>query len=105
MVLVLLSRDLHVVSLLDTLDDDDEVLWALAEQVRVFVCLYACHYHVPSQLGEKDFVVLVGGPEWAHTLLVSEREGIQHQSYPVSLLASFGESCHCRGDYSEGQGC
>ena len=39
--------------LTDTLDDDDEVLWALAEQ-----------------LGDKDFVVLVGGPEYAHTLLV-----------------------------------
>ena len=38
----------------DTLDDDDEVLWALAEQ-----------------LGDKDFVVFVGGPEYAHTLLVS----------------------------------
>eukprot|EP00731_Ephydatia_muelleri_P009439 Em0005g25a len=38
--------------LTDTLDDDDEVLWALAEQ-----------------LGDKDFVVLVGGPEYAHTLL------------------------------------
>ena len=37
----------------DTLDDDDEVLWALAEQ-----------------LGDKDFVVFVGGPEYAHTLLV-----------------------------------
>ena len=39
----------------DTLDDDDEVLWALAEQ-----------------LGDKDFVVFVGGPEFAHTLLVRE---------------------------------
>ena len=39
----------------DTLDDDDEVLWALAEQ-----------------LGDKDFVVFVGGPEYAHTLLVSQ---------------------------------
>ena len=38
----------------DTLDDDDEVLWALAEQ-----------------LGDKDFVVFVGGPEFSHTLLVS----------------------------------
>ena len=38
---------------LDTLDDDDEVLWALAEQ-----------------LGDKDFVVFVGGPEHSHTLLV-----------------------------------
>lgn len=38
----------------DTLDDDDEVLWALAEQ-----------------LGDKDFVVFVGGPEYSHTLLVS----------------------------------
>ena len=38
----------------DTLDDDDEVLWALAEQ-----------------LGEKDFVVYVGGADYAHTLLVS----------------------------------
>ena len=37
----------------DTLDDDDEVLWALAEQ-----------------LGDKDFVVFVGGAEYAHTLLV-----------------------------------
>ena len=39
----------------DTLDDDDEVLWALAEQ-----------------LGDKDFVVFVGGPDYAHTLLVSQ---------------------------------
>lgn len=38
----------------DTLDDDDEVLWALAEQ-----------------LGDKDFVVFVGGPDYAHTLIVS----------------------------------
>ena len=43
----------------DTLDDDDEVLWALAEQ-----------------LGDKDFVVFVGGPEYAHTLLVSEWRGL-----------------------------
>ena len=40
---------------IDTLDDDDEVLWALAEQ-----------------LGDKDFVVFVGGGEYAHTLLVSD---------------------------------
>jgi len=38
--------------LTDTLDDDDEVLWALAEQ-----------------LGDKDFVVFVGGPDYAHTLI------------------------------------
>ena len=38
----------------DTLDDDDEVLWALAEQ-----------------LGDRDFVVFVGGPEYSNTLLVS----------------------------------
>ena len=43
-----------VFSCADTLDDDDEVLWALAEQ-----------------LGDKDFVVFVGGPEYSHTLLVS----------------------------------
>ncbi len=41
-------------SLSDTLDDDDEVLWALAEQ-----------------LGDNDFVVFVGGADHAHTLLVS----------------------------------
>ncbi len=40
--------------ILDTLDDDDEVLWALAEQ-----------------LGDRDFVVFVGGDDYAHTLLVS----------------------------------
>lgn len=45
------------VSPTDTLDDDDEVLWALAEQ-----------------LGDSDFVVFVGGPEYSHTLLVSEGE-------------------------------
>jgi serine/threonine-protein phosphatase 2A regulatory subunit A len=38
--------------LTDTLDDDDEVLWALAEQ-----------------LGDVDFIMFVGGPEYAHTLL------------------------------------
>lgn len=39
---------------IDTLDDDDEVLWALAEQ-----------------LGDNDFVVFVGGPEYSFTLLVN----------------------------------
>ena len=39
----------------DSLDDEDEVLWALAEQ-----------------LGLPDFVAVVGGPQHAHTLLVSE---------------------------------
>ena len=48
------SPSLFLPSLPDTLDDDDEVLWALAEQ-----------------LGDKDFVVFVGGPEYAYTLLVS----------------------------------
>ena len=38
----------------DSLDDEDEVLWALAEQ-----------------LGLPDFVAVVGGPQYAHTLLVS----------------------------------
>lgn len=38
--------------LTDSLDDEDEVLWALAEQ-----------------LGMSDFVALVGGPEQAHSLL------------------------------------
>ena len=56
----------------DTLDDDDEVLWALAEQ-----------------LGDKDFVVFVGGPEYAHTLLVSVcvmRESFQRKSVCVYLF-------------------
>ena len=39
---------------IDSLDDEDEVLWALAEQ-----------------LGMSDFVTLVGGPAHAHSLLVS----------------------------------
>ena len=38
--------------LTDSLDDEDEVLWALAEQ-----------------LGLPDFVAVVGGPQHAHTLL------------------------------------
>lgn len=58
----------------DTLDDDDEVLWALAEQ-----------------LGDKDFVVFVGGGEYAHTLLVSDT--------PPTNLASMAtlicDACTC----------
>ena len=38
----------------DSLDDEDEVLWALAEQ-----------------LGLPDFIAVVGGAKQAHTLLVS----------------------------------
>ena len=51
-------------SLSDTLDDDDEVLWALAEQ-----------------LGDKDFVVFVGGPEYAYTLLVSTVASPTYNAY------------------------
>lgn len=53
----------------DTLDDDDEVLWALAEQ-----------------LGDRDFVVFVGGADHAHTLLVSHtRTGLTHCVVVCSL--------------------
>lgn len=74
----------------DTLDDDDEVLWALAEQ-----------------LGDRDFVVFVGGPEYSHTLLVSEQQlaktlKIRLESYDKILLdvISIGSSVRPKGVFT-----
>ena len=70
-IVVLPSLSLHYTT--DTLDDDDEVLWALAEQ-----------------LGDKDFVVFVGGPEFSHTLLVLT----SYLLFAPKIASSRGKFCY-----------